>query len=96
MFKFTASMCPERHLEAAEILGMVGILTALCFKIIYTGADITGAKKEDAGLILSEVLKTYMHEMGVVDGLKVLGYSSEDIPKLVTGTLPQVQCTSLL
>ena len=56
----------------------------------FTGADITGAKKEDAGEILSEVLKTYMHEMGVVDGLKVLGYTSEDIPNLVTGTLPQV------
>lgn len=31
-----------------------------------------------------------MQEMGVVNGISSLGYSSEDIPALVKGTIPQV------
>ena len=34
-----------------------------------------------------------MKDMGVVNGLSQLGYSTEDIPQLVEGTLPQVQHT---
>ena len=47
-------------------------------------------KESDAGAVLRDILKTYMSDMGVVNGLKELGYSSTDIPDLVTGTLPQV------
>lgn len=54
------------------------------------GADISKAKLEDAGFILSDILREYMQEMGVVNGLQELGYSSEDIPRFVEGTLPQV------
>lgn len=54
------------------------------------GADISNAKDSDAGHILSDVLKEYMQVMGVVNGLKEMGYSAEDVPSLVQGTLPQV------
>ena len=37
-----------------------------------------------------------MADMRIVDGLKAVGYSSEDIPALVKGTLPQVSvCLSV-
>ena len=53
-------------------------------------------KLEDAGHVLSDTLKLYMMEMGVDDGLQALGYSTEDIPALVRGTVPQVCPTPLL
>ena len=31
-----------------------------------------------------------MYDMGVVDGIGAVGYTSEDIPALVKGTIPQV------
>lgn len=107
VFTFTAPVCPERHLEAAEILGMslehvikdtVCIITkkagshyleVLLYKLSL-GADISNAELDDAGSILSDILREYMQDMGVVNGLKELGYSSQDIPDLVQGTLPQV------
>ena len=46
-------------------------------------------------MILADTIRHYMQEMGVVNGLSQLGYSSEDIPQLVEGTLPQVSVSHL-
>lgn len=55
-----------------------------------TGKDIRNSKREDAGFILADVVQGFMHDLGIENGLKDLGFTSEDIPSLVEGTLPQV------
>lgn len=81
VFKFTAHSNPERHLAAAEIFG----------------ADISNAKAESAGEILSEALQEFFfHKLGdQPEGIKALGFSSSDIPSLVDGAVPQRRVLNL-
>ena len=78
-FRFTAPVCPQRHLNAAAILG----------------ADVSGAKPTDAGQILAEQIIGYMQRLHVPNGLGAVGYTEDDIPALVKGTLPQHRVTKL-
>ena len=79
VFRFTAAACPDRHLRAAEILG----------------ADVSRASPADAGEILADQITALMQRLRTPNGLRALGYSTEDIPALVEGTLPQHRVTKL-
>jgi len=79
VFRFTACASPERHLKAAEVLG----------------AKVENARKEDAGKILADCLIGIMQDLHIPRGLRELGYSTDDIPALVEGTLPQHRVTKL-
>jgi hydroxyacid-oxoacid transhydrogenase len=72
-FRFTGPGCPERHLEAAQMMG----------------ADVSRAKAADAGDILADQVVKLMQRLKVPNGLSAIGYTKDDIPALVEGTLPQ-------
>lgn len=77
--RFTAPVSPERHLRAARALG----------------ADVTGASPADAGPILSNRVVQFLRHLNMPNGLSAVGYTPEDIPALVQGTLPQHRVTKL-
>ena len=79
VFAFTAPANPARHLRAAEIMG----------------ADISDARDEDAGDILSQQIVSLMKRLEMPNGLSPLGFKADDIPTLVEGTLPQHRVTKL-
>jgi hydroxyacid-oxoacid transhydrogenase len=73
VFKYTAASNPARHLAAAELFGV----------------DISNARAEDAGEILSDQLKKFLVNLEQPRGIKAFGYGGGDIEALVDSTLPQ-------
>ncbi len=79
VFRFTAPACPERHLQAAEALGV----------------DISGVRPDDAGAVLADRITEFMQGLNIPANLRAVGYERADIPELVEGTLPQHRVTKL-
>jgi len=77
--RFTGPARPQRHLEAARLMGV----------------DTSGAAEAEAGEILATALIELMKKTGMPNGLSAVGYSEEDVGELVEGTLPQQRLTRL-
>jgi hydroxyacid-oxoacid transhydrogenase len=73
VFRFTAEASPQRHLEAAGLLG----------------ADTQGAGPEDAGEVLATEIIRIMRAVGMPNGLGGVGYSEDDVAALTEGAYPQ-------
>jgi hydroxyacid-oxoacid transhydrogenase len=73
VFRYTAEVSPERHLEAAQGLG----------------ADVRGASPADAGEVLAQRLIEIMRAVGIPNGLGGVGYAEADLAALTEGAFPQ-------
>jgi alcohol dehydrogenase class IV len=72
-FRFTYTTAPERHLRAAELMGV----------------PVAGLSEADRREALPRALIALMRDTGIPSGLRAVGYSEGDIPALVEGTLKQ-------
>jgi len=72
-FRFTYATAPERHLRAAELLGV-------------PVAELTETERREA---LPRALVSLMREVGIPSGLGAIGYSEADVPALIEGTMKQ-------
>ncbi len=79
VFRFTAGANPERHLLAAQLLGL----------------EVRGATADDVGEILAQGIIDIMRATGMPNGLQAIGYKESDAPALAEGTLPQHRVTKL-
>lgn len=79
VFRFTAEVSPQRHLEAARLMGK----------------DVSSADEKEAGKILASAIVELMQKTGMPNGLSAVGFAETDIEDLVAGTLPQHRVTKL-
>ena len=77
-FRFTYATSPERHLRAAELMGV----------------PTAGLSEREAREALPNALLALMRDVGVPNGLGELGYGERDIPALLEGTLKQPRLLS--
>ena len=73
VYRFTASACPDRHLEGAQCLG----------------ADTRGATSAEAGEVLAKHLIGMMQATRFPGGLQYVGYDERDLDALTEGAYPQ-------
>lgn len=73
VFRVTGPACPERHLKAADAMG----------------ADVSGAKHENAGRVLADRVIEMMRQTGIPNGLRGVGYSEDDLEALTDRAFPQ-------
>lgn len=79
VFQFTAPSAPDRHREALAV-----------FKhTTASDPSIASIPDSEIGAFLYEAIAQFLDSIDVPRGLKAVGYTNADIPKLVEGTLPQ-------
>ncbi|KAF8559112.1 alcohol dehydrogenase [Imleria badia] len=79
VFQFTAPSSPDRHREALAIFNNTTV----------TDPSITSIPDSEIGSYLYESIARFLDGLGVPRGLRAVGYTKDDIPGLVDGTIPQ-------
>jgi hydroxyacid-oxoacid transhydrogenase len=69
----TGAACPDRHMLAAESIGL----------------DLKGTDKKDAGNILADRIIAMMKATGIPNGLSGVGYAENDLEDLTNKAFPQ-------
>lgn len=77
-FRFTYPTAPERHLRAAQLMGV----------------PVDGLGDVERREALPRALIALMRDVGMPSGLAAIGYSEHDVPALVEGTLRQPRLLS--
>jgi alcohol dehydrogenase class IV len=77
-FRFTYTSAPERHLRAAELMGV----------------PIDGLSEAERREALPGALIGLMRDVGIPNGLGAIGYGEQDVAALVEGTLRQPRLLS--
>lgn len=78
-FRFMSSANPEPCLHAAELMGL----------------DVKGAGPDEAGELLADGIARLLRDAGMPNGLTAVGYTPDDVDRLVEGVLPQHRVTKL-
>ncbi|KAH9049715.1 iron-containing alcohol dehydrogenase 1 [Lactarius hengduanensis] len=79
VFQFTAPSSPDRHRQALAVFKQTTLLDQ----------SITSIPDSAVGAHLFEAIASFLDGLGVPRGLEAVGYTKEDVPMLVEGTLPQ-------
>ena len=79
VFRWTAAADPDRHLQAAALMG----------------AGVDGVPAAEAGEAAAQAIIDLMKRTGMPNGLSEVGYTPADIDTLVGGTMPQRRVTVL-
>jgi hydroxyacid-oxoacid transhydrogenase len=79
VFQFTAPSSPDRHRQALAVFKQTTLLDQ----------SITSIPDSAIGSHLFEAIASFLDGLGVPRGLEAVGYTKEDVPMLVEGTLPQ-------
>ena len=78
-FRFMSAAAPERCLRAAQLIGL----------------DTKDVALDDAGELLAQGIAKLLRDTGMPNGLSAVGYTPDDVDKLVEGVLPQHRVTKL-
>jgi hydroxyacid-oxoacid transhydrogenase len=78
-FELTGVTSPERHMECAQLLGR----------------DTSTDRLEDAGNVLADVVRGYMRDLDVPNGLQAVGYTSDDTEYLAKAAVPTTAASKI-
>ncbi|EJD48416.1 iron-containing alcohol dehydrogenase 1, partial [Auricularia subglabra TFB-10046 SS5] len=79
VFRFTAPSSPSRHRELVSVFA----------DYVPPTVPVDRLADEDLGAVLFDAVARFLDNLGLPRGLKGVGYTEADVPRLVKGAIPQ-------